>query len=141
MTDGQPAQLGLRLVPRHPLRHPQPRGTARGRRHGAPQAEGRHRMRHTLLHCVHSGERREGRLENLTNAILHLFVLRVDDRVQHPLGPAIPVPKPGPLRRPPARPGRIPRRGPLSVPRSTVPRREQTQGVPAAHGQVRATLK
>ena len=63
-----------------------------------------------------------------------------DDRVQHPLGPAVPVPQPGAVRRPPARPGRVPRRGPLPLPRSAVPRREQAQGVPAAHGQVSRQL-
>lgn len=50
-------QLGLRLLPRLPLRRDQPAGSAGGRGHGPLPAQGRHRMRDPLRHRVPTGEK------------------------------------------------------------------------------------
>ncbi len=55
----------------------------------------------------------------------------LDDSVQHPVGPAVPVPEPGPYRCPAARTGRVPGGGQVSLCRRSLARREQAQDVPA----------
>ncbi len=55
-----------------------------------------------------------------------------DHRLQHPVGPAVPVPQPGSLRRAPAGPGRVQGGGQVALPRRPLPGGEQAQGVPPA---------
>jgi hypothetical protein len=49
----------------------------------------------------------------------------LDDSVQHPVGPAVPVPEPGPYWGAAARTGRVPGGGQVSLCRRSLARREQ----------------
>jgi hypothetical protein len=55
----------------------------------------------------------------------------LDDSVQHPVGPAVPVPEPGAYWCAAARTGRVPGGGQVSLCRRPLARREQAQDVPA----------
>ena len=104
--------LGLRLVPRHPLRRDQPGRPAGGRGHGAHALQGGHSLRSAVLHRRPSNH-----------------------RLQHSLGSPVPLPEPRPHRRPAAGPGRIAGGGQVSVRGSPEPRRKQAQDVSTARGQ------